>query len=171
MDEVMLRLKEGDENAFTELYEATSKAVFAFILSYCKSRAVAEDITQDTYIKVKRNIQSFVGGNPLPWLMQIAKYEYLNYYKKSKREVFTDFDTEDNGQFGSVEISEDTPILNLILTKLKPEESQIVVMYLIKGFKHREIAEIIGKPLGTVLWSYNQSMKKLKQMIEKEGLK
>lgn len=169
LDELMLRMKRGDEKAFTTLYEETSKTVYAFILSYSRNREVSEDIMQETYIRVKVNIESFKGGNPIPWIMQIAKNLYLNYYTKSKKEVFTDF-SDDTGQYGFSEIDTDTPVLNLILKVLNKEDAQIVTLYLVSGYKHREIAEIMDKPLGTVLWSYRQSMKKLKQIIEEEGI-
>lgn len=51
---------------------------------------------------------------------------------------------------------------------LGDEERQIVTLHVISGFKHREIAEMMGKPLGTVMWAYNNALAKLKRAIQRE---
>ena len=49
---------------------------------------------------------------------------------------------------------------------LNSEELEIVLLYVVSGYKHREIAKILDKPLGTILWSYNNSIKKLKKALK-----
>lgn len=51
---------------------------------------------------------------------------------------------------------------------LGEEERQIVTLHVISGFKHREIAEMLEKPLGTELWTYNNALAKLKRELRKE---
>ena len=51
---------------------------------------------------------------------------------------------------------------------LTADEAQIVMLYVVAGFKHREIAEIVKKPVGTVLWTYNNSRKRLKKYLKEE---
>ena len=47
-------------------------------------------------------------------------------------------------------------------------ELQVVVLYAVYGYKHREIAKILNKPLGSILWTYNNSIKKLQKVLKKE---
>lgn len=51
---------------------------------------------------------------------------------------------------------------------LSDGERQIVILHVVSGFKHREIAQMLDKPLGTVLWAYNNALAKLKKELEKE---
>lgn len=57
-------------------------------------------------------------------------------------------------------------VLRTLLTKLESSERQIIVLHLTCELKHREIAEILRLPLGTVLWKYSISIKKLKNLVE-----
>ena len=58
------------------------------------------------------------------------------------------------------------PIFKIAKNVLNEEELEILMLYIVSGYKHREIADIVQKPLGTVLWSYNNSIKKLKKAIK-----
>ena len=53
LNKCVLRIKEGDEQAFAEMYEATRRGVFSYVYSILRNFAVAEEIMQDTYINVK----------------------------------------------------------------------------------------------------------------------
>jgi RNA polymerase sigma-70 factor (ECF subfamily) len=54
-------------------------------------------------------------------------------------------------------------IMQEIIETLKPDEREIVILHVVGDLKHREIAAIVGKPLGTVTWIYNQAISKLKK--------
>ncbi|MBR2974190.1 MAG: hypothetical protein IKC47_00400, partial [Clostridia bacterium] len=56
---LIYRVKQGDEDAFDKLYQQTHKGVFSYVYSIVQNYHVAEDITQDTFIKVKLNVHSY----------------------------------------------------------------------------------------------------------------
>ena len=64
---------------------------------------------------------------------------------------------------------DDMPIFKLAKQHLNDFELQVVVLYAVYGYKHREIASLLNKPLGSVLWTYNNSIKKLQKILKKEG--
>lgn len=170
LDKQMLLLQQGDEQAFEVIYNETKRGLFSFILSICKNYHTAEDIMQTTYIRLRSAISSYqAGSNALAWLYTIAKNLTLNELKKEKREVFSNFDDND-GKFGEYTLDDKIsgPVFDLMTKFLTQDERQIVSLYLISGFKHREIAEMLNKPLGTVLWSYRNALSKLKKELEKE---
>ncbi|MEG2687726.1 MAG: sigma factor, partial [Clostridia bacterium] len=79
LDEKMLRLQNGDEKAFEEIYNETKKGLFSFILSICKNYHTAEDIMQTTYIRVRTAISTYqAGANALAWIYTIGKNLTLN---------------------------------------------------------------------------------------------
>ena len=170
LDIKMLRLQQGDENAFEEIYEETKRGLFAFILSICRHYQTAEDMMQTTYIRLRTTISSYkAGSNAYAWLYTIAKNVTLNELARRKREQTMSFD-DDSPMYGSYQMDEEgSPIIAVMNKVLGQEERQIVTLHVIAGFKHREIAEMLDKPLGTVLWAYNNALAKMKKQIEKEA--
>ena len=67
-----------------------------------------------------------------------------------------------------MDAAEDNLVLTAALQSLKAEESQIVMLYAVAGFKHREIASLLELPLSTVLSKYSRAIRKLKTIL-KEG--
>ena len=170
LDSLIARIKEkGDENAFAEFYELTEKSLFSFLLSIVRKKEVAEDLMQDTYVRFRHNVHSYKAGNPTAYLIQIGKNMAYNHVKRAKYETATDFsEWEPVSHEKSVEDLADTTVTDAMKKVLTTDEAQIVMLYVVAGFKHREIAEIVGKPIGTVLWTYNNSLKKLKKYLKED---
>ena len=63
---------------------------------------------------------------------------------------------------------EDMPIFKIAKNHLNDFELQVVILYSVYGYKHREIANALNKPLGSVLWTYNNAIKKLQKVLKKE---
>lgn len=170
LDSYMVRLKNGDDSAFDVIYNETRKGLFSFILTYVKNYQSAEDVLQNTYIKIRNSIGSYrAGTNAWAWIFTIAKNLSLNEIKKAKRETPTDFNEQEN-RFGDYEIEDklSMPMLNIIKETLNKTEQQIVLLHIVGGYKHREIADMLFKPLGTVLWAYRNAIGKLKKRLEDE---
>lgn len=170
LDKKMLLLQQGNEDAFEDIYNDTRRGLFAFILSLCKDYHLAEDMMQTAYIKLRTSIASYqAGANAYAWLYTIAKNATLNEINRRKHERATD-NFEDDARWGSYDIPDsDTPVTRAMNKVLSDVERQVVTLHIISGFKHREIAEMLEKPLGTVLWSYNNALSKLKKELQKEG--
>lgn len=161
LDKLFRAMKDGNNGVFDEIYEQTRKTVYAFILTYTLSRADADDVMQDTYIRVMRSISNYEDGtNAMAWLIQIAKNTALNLLRKKKREIPTDF-SANTVKFGTYVLDTDDSVMGAIAKWLSPDEQQIVILHTVAGYKHREIAEITDKPLGTVTWTYKNAVKKL----------
>lgn len=170
LDREMLKLQQGDENAFEIIYNDTKRGLFAFLLSLTRDYHLSEDMMQTAYIRLRTTISQYrAGSNAYAWLYTIAKNATINEINRRKRESVTDT-TEDDGRFGTYSIEEeDTPVTRAMNKVLSDEERQIVTLHVISGFKHREIAEMLEKPLGTVLWAYNNALGKIKKELQKEG--
>lgn len=168
VDILLQKMKEGDEEAFGRLYELTSRQVFSYLLSIVNEYHTAQDLTQDTYIKIRQGVGSYQSGNAFAWIMQIAKNAAYSERKKSKKSVPTDFEAE-SGRYGSYTVDRDEiPILEIVRTRLEEIDSKIILMHISAGYKHREIAAELKIPLGTVLWRYNKAIKKLQKIIKEE---
>jgi RNA polymerase sigma-70 factor (ECF subfamily) len=167
LEKAVIRLREGDSNALAEIYEITSRGVFTFVLPILHDYQLAEDVMQQTFVTAYENIQSYQPGtNARNWLLTIAKNMALTEIKKRKREVSYDFD-QDNHPDGVYFLGNiDSPTIALANKVLAEDEFNIVIMYAVGEYKHREIAEFLHMPLGTVTWKYNNALKKMRKALE-----
>lgn len=163
LEKNMQEMQKGSESAFETIYNLTQKKVFFVIYSIIKDYQLSEELMQDTYIKIRKNINSYKKNtNAIAWIITIARNLTLNAYNKRKRELITE--KPNNDYIFSYNL--ETNVLNNLLlqnlfTALDETERQVVTLYTV-GFKHKEIATQLNKPLGTVLWIYQKALTKMK---------
>ncbi|MCF0118070.1 MAG: RNA polymerase sigma factor [Bacilli bacterium] len=167
---IVISLKSERYDEFDKFYQLTKRKVYFSIYSLLKDQAQSEDILQDTYVKFLQNLQSLEDGiNPLGYLLKIARNCSLDYIRKRNRESFIDvYDNEDmyGGQSDSYESSSN--LMDNMRKLLKDKEYEIVILHVVNDMRFQEIADHIKRPLGTVLWAYNNAIKKLKKGIKKD---
>lgn len=167
-NELIKLIKQKDELAFEEVYFMTNKMVYSIIISITKDEDVTEDLMQDTYIKMVKNINQFQAGyNFKTWLGTIARNLAIDYYRRNQREYVVDISLEEQQFFETTEKNLDLEAEAFeLLDTLTSDEQLIVLLRVIDELTFREIAEITERPLGTVIWSYNNSIKKLSKMYK-----
>ncbi|MCI9559531.1 RNA polymerase sigma factor [Clostridiaceae bacterium] len=163
----------GDADAFRQLYHNTDRTVYSFILSIIKNPQDAEEVMQETYLKIWTSAASYQSqGKPLAWIFTIARNLCYMKFREQKRQADLGLDELDGEETGQVclplENLADAMVLQSALEILKEEERQIVLLHASAGLKHREIASSLHMPLATVLSKYNRAVKKLKQYLREE---
>lgn len=167
LESMVSRIANKDRDALAEFYEATKSSVYGFAFSLLKRRSDAEDVSQDVYLHVWRNADKYKAeGRPMAWLIVITRNLALDKLRSAGRLVSFDSRREAAAESGS---NEDRLTLRSLLEKLSDEERQIVVMHAVTGLRHREIAEILKKPLSTVLSKYSRAIKKLRIAWKEEN--
>ncbi|MDO5551888.1 MAG: sigma-70 family RNA polymerase sigma factor [Lachnospiraceae bacterium] len=172
-EDLMLRIAEGDQEAFKQLYQNTDRTIYSFILSILKNPQDAEEVMQETYMKIWTSAASYHSqGKPLAWMFTIARNLCYMKFREQKHQSdlgLEDLDGLETGEFcPQIENAADKLVLKAALETLKEEERQIVLLKNSSGLKHREIAELLRMPLATVLSKYNRAMKKLEQYLREE---
>ncbi len=170
---LLLQTAEGDQEAFRKLYEDTDRTIYGFILSILKNPQDAEEVMQETYMKVWTSAPSYKAqGKPLAWMFTIARNLCYMRFREQKHKSDLGLDDLDGAETGQlcpqIEDAADKLVLKAALKTLKEEERQIVLLKNSSGLKHREIAEVLGMPLATVLSKYNRAMKKLERYLREE---
>ncbi len=161
IDKLLIKVSQGDNAAFEELYLNTKRGVFAFLYSYFKNFADAEDAMQTVYLKIKLNIAQYTHGtNGRAWILQIAKNQALNEINKMRRVDYTDELCVPEAMQTPFEI---TSVMGSVLTE---EEQRIVTLHVLWGYRHREIAGQLKCPVGTVTSKYKRSIAKLKKALK-----
>ena len=169
LNNLIEKIKFGDEDSFTVFYDVTNKEIFSFVYTFVKHKETAEDLTQETFIKIRQHIQTYKSNtNPSAWFFQIAKNLALDYLKKYSKQTNIDI-TEIEIVDKKKNSADDKLFLHDIMNKyLSQDEREIFLLHVIHGYKHREIAKFLNQPLGTILWKYNTAKKTLKQKIKEE---
>lgn len=172
-EELLKRVGVGDQDAFRQLYQNTDRVLYSFILSILKNPQDAEEVMQETYLKVWTSASSYQSqGKPLAWMFTIARNLCYMKFRDQKRQADMGLDELSGEETGEVcpqiENMTDAIVLGAALDILKEEERQIVLLHASAGLKHREIASSLQMPLATVLSKYNRAMKKLQQYLREE---
>ena len=162
---------QGDPEAFEVLYRSTEKAVYALALSILRNPHDAEDIVQETYLKVRAAAHLYVPqGKALAWLFTITKNLCRDLLRGQSRTEAAPDGAEDDLRFSYVSDPTDRLVLEAALKALGEEERQVVLLHAASGLKHREIARDLGLPLSTVLSRYSRALKKLQRYLTEEGV-
>lgn len=167
------KIANGDDEAFTELYYASYKQLYGFLLSLTKNKEDAEDLLQNTYIKIRNGSHLYKKqGTPMTWMCAIAKNQFLDFARKYGKNRNVDFGEVENYVSEGLASKTDNPkqvedrmLLETAFSILDDQERTIIVMHMINGLKHREIAEVTGLTMSTVITKYNRSLKKMKKLI------
>lgn len=172
-EELLRRVGLGDKDAFQQLYQETDRTIYSFILSILKNPQDAEEVMQETYLKVWTSASTYQSqGKPLAWMFTIARNLCYMKFRDQKRMADIGLDDLDGEEMGEVclplENMTDAMVLRAALDILKEDERQIVLLHASAGLKHREIAASLGMPLATALSKYNRAVKKLKQYLGEE---
>lgn len=168
LERYLKKLAAGEKDALQPLYAETRSAVYGFALSILKNAPDAEDVLQDTYLQISAAAGGYhPRGKPMAWILTITKNLARMRLREKSRLAEWPEDGEEPPHLPPV-AEEDRIVLEAALRALSDEESQIVMLYVVSGLKHREIAAMLELPLPTVLSKYHRALKKLKKHLSEE---
>lgn len=121
-------------------YREHARAVFSFLLSLSSDRALAEDLTQDTFIKATRALSGFRGGDPKAWLFTIARSVFIDHTRR-RRPVPTDI--VDTAQANDPDIDE-RHVIDAALTRLTDRQRMALLLVDHAGMTYAEMAQVVG---------------------------
>lgn len=172
---LILELKQNNPEVVDQVVERFSKPLFAFIMRMIDDQATAEDIFQDTWIRVIRNIGSFRGDCRFStWLFQIALNLCRNQMRRKARRSFVGIEeasnlADDPGVDG-IKILQAQKVRRLVAS-LPPKMREVIVLRYYHNKTDVEIAEVTGLPPGTVKSRIHRATELLRSKIESTELK
>ena len=168
LDRLLADVARGDQDALAGLYHRTRAAVYAMALSILKNTHDAQDVTQDTFVRVWDSAPQYRSqGTPMAWLLTITRNLARMRLRQGTRETELDKTEWEAIPADAQGVTpEDRQLLQTALAALSPTERQIVLLHAVTGLKHREIAEIVELPLATVLSKYHRALRKLKKWMK-----
>lgn len=170
--EFVERLKAGEQAAFNELYDRYGRAIYNVILENTRSSADAENLVQDAFVKIWRNIDRYDAskGRLFTWLVVIARRVALDFmrskYFLSKGKI--------QNEEKAVSIESPAPEMQQLeyigleneTRKLAPNLKQIIDLQYFMGYTQQEVADETGLPLGTVKTRTRAALMFLRKNLE-----
>ena len=165
-------IHDQNPDAIAILYDAYAGAVFGVIMRIVLNRELAEQVMQDTFLKVWRNGPQYneTRGTLFTWLISIARNAAIDatrncYYRNSQ---ITDNLDQLIETSGGQSIKLDTIGLNDEVQKLSAKHKVLIELIYLKGYTHKEAAEMTGIPLGTVKTRIRSAIVNLRKLYDTE---
>lgn len=169
--------KNGDAKAFEKLFQLHHKKLYGFLYKLLNSKHDAEEIVQDTFVKIWERRKDFVEGNSFEsFLFKIAKNSFLNLNRKkvNRRVVESNIllkqPTYSNQTEEYVLFEETREILDAIINDLPPKRQEIFILRRIEGLSRKEIAEKLDISVITVDSQLLKANKFIKEELKKYSL-
>ncbi len=183
-NELIASYQSGNEQALKTLIVRYEKRLFSYILISVKNKELAEDIFQDTFIKVINTIRSgnyHEEGKFFQWVMRIANNLKIDHYRKAQRMPM--FDSGDSGFdiFDVISTREDSveqkiireqiySDLQHVIAYLPQEQREVLVMRIYQDYSFKEISEITGVSINTALGRMRYALINLRKLIAKNNV-
>ncbi|XOV79737.1 MAG: RNA polymerase sigma factor [Aestuariibacter sp.] len=175
------RIKNDDEKAFEAFYELTVNRVFGLVFKIIGNKSDTEEIVSEAYIQMWRQRSQYHpdNGSVLGWCLLIARSRALDYYRKTKSfdQLKNNYQVElESLLFQSAEpyeIMQDSGNykgLMVALNQLGTHQKQAIILSFFRGLSHREIAELLEIPLGTVKSDIKRGMEAIARNLATEVL-
>lgn len=181
-EELAVRYVEGDNSAFDELLRRNQSKIFTYIMFIVKDEELANDIFQNTFIKVIVSLQEgryVPSGKFFYWLTRIAHNVIMDCYRAQRSEHIVE-PTSDNDLSNLNENSmQDTYVeaemvrdqtmqdLRRMVASLSPAQREVVYMHYYQGMPFREIAKVTGVSINTALGRMRYALINLRKMADK----
>ncbi|GAA0873274.1 sigma-70 family RNA polymerase sigma factor [Gangjinia marincola] len=171
-DLLITQLQDKNEKAFRRIYEMYSENVLGIIQTIVRDAELAEEVMQDVFIKVWNNATSYDAskGRFFTWILNIARNAAIDKtrskaYKNKKQNHQASFFVDILEAKDSFVAKVDAIGIKKYIGKLKPVCKEIIELIFFKGYTHKETAEALTMPLGTVKTRNRNCIKELRAAL------
>ena len=176
--ELLARVSERDAEAFSTLYRVSAPTLFGLALRMMRKREWAEDVLQDSFIKIWRFAYSYDPGrsSAMTWMATIVKNQALDQLRRTPPTDqlpadFFDVQFENVGPDSALQRATDVARLSALLQQLSPMQRQAIALAYFRGQTHAEIADTLAVPAGTVKSWIRRALRFLKAQLEGANLR
>jgi len=170
--DLVMALKSKNREAFSYLYDNYSSALYGVIYRVVQGEEVANDVMQDAFVKIWKNIDSYSRekGSIYTWMLNICRNSAIDevrskqYRKESQNQNIEDYVNEID-QGSQVQSKVDHIGLKEVLVKLKPEHKILIDKIYFEGYTQDEVSEELKIPLGTVKTRIRSAMMQLRHVL------
>lgn len=165
----------GDKQAYANIINKYKNQLYATILRMTKNPQDAQDLVQDAFIKVYRNLEKYDGSGPFAgWLYRIAINHCMDEFRKKRYstvQVEIDESKVVNREHPEVVFlkKEKSRQLERLITTLPEDERLTILLRYVNEMSYEEIGEVMDMPLSTVRNKLHRAKKKMRETVKREG--
>jgi RNA polymerase sigma factor (sigma-70 family) len=182
--ELITRFIKGEQSCFEELIHRHKNKVFAYISLYIRDQALAEDIFQDTFLKVIQSIKAGKyadNGKFISWVMRIAHNLIIDHFRRIKQMNVISNDNYESDLFNSKRFAEDNIEDNMIkrqiqkdirkmISILPDDQKEVVILRHYAGLSFKEIADITDVSINTALGRMRYALINMRKIMEEKNI-
>lgn len=170
-DDLIDRCRQGDRDAYYRIYKLYSRTMYNVGYRIVNDTEEAEDVLQDAFISAFNNLENYRGDSTFgAWLKRIVINKAINYLNKRKPERMPEDERFDVKEEEEVDVLEGFPFtvekVRKAIEALPDGYRSVLSLYLLEGYDHGEIAEILSITESTSKSQFNRAKKKLKELLE-----
>jgi RNA polymerase sigma factor (sigma-70 family) len=167
LDELTLAgARRGDVRACEKIYRKFHKQAFSVAIRICNSRELAQDVTQEAFISAFKRMNQFRGDSPFwGWLRRVVVNHAISALRKLPKHDALEFEEYMSSHDGDQEGLGHCMDLEQALVQLSDEDRMVVWLHDVEGYKHREIAQLVGKTESYSKTRLNRARAKLRDLI------
>lgn len=167
---LITRVKSGDQNAYAALYELHVKRVYGLCLRLLADREHAEDATQGVFVQLWHKIASFEGQSQFStWLHSVTSNIAISYLRKHKNWLQKVVSFEQSGMDEQSALDcQGLNGLDKLVLRLPERARMVFVLHVIEGYRHEEIATMLGMAVGSSKSQFHRARQLLKEWYENE---
>ena len=167
LDELTLAgAKRGDMRACERIYRKYHKQAFTVAIRICNNRELAQDVTQEAFINAFKRMHQYRGDSPFwGWLRRVVVNHTISALRKLPRHDAVELEDYMSPRTGDQEGVGRCMDLEQALAKLNTEDRMVVWLHDVEGYKHLEIAELVGKTESYSKTRLNRARAKLRALI------
>ncbi len=171
---LVARMQQRDPNALAELYDRYGRITYSLILRVVRDTGVAEDLVQETFLRVWNRVHGFDAqkGSIGPWLLAVARNRAIDYLRSAggRERNALEFDETDHPVLycdmeKDLLRSDKARRVKSAVEKLAPNQRQVIELAYFEGLSQTEMAERMGQPLGTVKTWVRSALKNLRDEL------
>lgn len=174
IDDMLLQVAQGDRAAFRVLYAKAGSKLYAICLRMMRSRDQADDVYQEAMVKVWERSWQFdpSKGDGMAWLATVTRHAALDRLRRApKHHVAMDDDVAREIEIATAaempaDVADARGLMHC-LDGLREDHRNAVVLAYVNGLTHEELAERLGRPLGTIKSWVKRGLEQLKDCMEK----
>lgn len=164
-------IRQRDREGFRQLYSQFAHIIFGMSYKVTRNTVVSEDIVQETFVKVWKNIDQY---NPekaafATWILNIARYTIIDYLRSRQHKQSLKNQNEGKIEYNTTALSSapniDTTGIKSLVTRLEPKYREIIDLIYFAGHTREETAAILDIPVGTVKTRARYALKMLRNMV------
>jgi RNA polymerase sigma factor (sigma-70 family) len=182
--ELIIRFIKGEQSCFEQLIHRHKNKVFAYISLYIRDQSLAEDIFQDTFLKVIQSVKTgkyYDNGKFISWVMRIAHNLIIDHFRRVKQMNTISNDNYESDLFNSKKLSGDNIEDDIIkrqikfdvrrlINELPGDQKEVVILRHYAGLSFKEIAETTNVSINTALGRMRYALINLRKIMEEKNI-